>query len=541
MVQFSSCIRVYAFCLALLMGYAGAASAETRRVGFLFANHNGGQDLPMLRYAERDSSRMHDVLVQSGGFEDEDVISLLDANADDIRYALDELQRTIAQYVAQGDRVMLVLYYSGHAANGILRLNDSMLPMQEIKDRLDENPAQIKLVFLDSCGAGAMTREKGGTLAPPFLIAVDDHLEATGQVIITSSSADEASQESDEIQGSFFTHYLTSGLRGAADENKDERVTLDELYAYAYAKTVASTANTRSGTQHPTYAYDITGAGEIVMSRFGENDVIMTFPPSAAGRYLIVDDDRQLFVAEIEKEKGGESKLALPPGRYVIKKRLASHLLMKRFAHQEKGQITIDDSTMEVVAFEDDYAKGMPLLIEEIDDGFGFSLSLGMGGQFVFDDPSAGELFPPIAFVSMEARLTNVFSEYLVLSADLGFGTRQHTMNLEQELGTSYDILYSQFQVGASSMLQMNWGPFLAAVGPRMAILYVRADYFDPNAPVTSQYFLTGTPGVVGLVGFSLWDVIHFEAQARTHYLLYNLEDRNLGYVEGLLSVWVDF
>ena len=86
------------------------------------------------------------------------------------------------------------------------------------------------------------------------------------------------SQESDEIQGSFFTHHLTTGLRGDADQNRDGRVTLDEAYTYAYARTVAATAATRGGAQHPTYEYDLRGAGDVVLSRPSSGAVTVTFP-----------------------------------------------------------------------------------------------------------------------------------------------------------------------------------------------------------------------------------------------------------------------
>jgi hypothetical protein len=533
----------FLFSLFLSVACFGAVPgmAETRRVGFMISNHHGGGALPELRYAQRDAERLTDVLVHSSMFERNDIVFLVDADADDLRFSLDRLNETIKTYQAAGEQILLLLYYSGHSANGVMRMGDTQFPMAELKERINESAADIKLVFVDSCGAGAMTREKGGQLAPPFLISIDDTLEASGQVIITSSSATEASQESDEIQGSFFTHYLTSGLRGAADENQDRRVTLDEVYTYAYAKTVASTANTRSGVQHPTYSFDLSGSGDIVLARFGPEDIVMTFPKELSGSYFIVDERRELFVAEVEKEEGALSQIALPPGRYVIKKRLDTHLLMKRLGHREKGQIVIDEADMEIVSFEDDYAKGTPILTEEIDGGLGYSFSLGMGAQYVFDDPSAGALFPPLAFVSFEGRLTNVFSEHLVLAMDLGFGTRQHTIDLQDELGASYLVQYSQLQMGSTGMFAFTMGPLLLAAGPRVALLYVRADYLDLNAPVSNQYFLTATPGMVALVGASFWGFFHVEAQARANYLLYNLENRNLGYVEGLVSAWVDF
>lgn len=67
----------------------------------------------------------------------------------------------------------------------------------------------------------AMT--KGGTRKPAFLM--DASSKTRGHAIITSSSSDEAAQESATIGGSIFTHYFLSGLRSAADINTDGKVT----------------------------------------------------------------------------------------------------------------------------------------------------------------------------------------------------------------------------------------------------------------------------------------------------------------------------
>ncbi|HEY3381328.1 MAG TPA: hypothetical protein VGK32_06130 [Vicinamibacterales bacterium] len=53
--------------------------------------------------------------------------------------------------------------------------------------------------------------------------------------------ADEAAQESERLGGSFFTHYLISGMRGAADLSGDGRVTLNEV------STGESLASSREG------------------------------------------------------------------------------------------------------------------------------------------------------------------------------------------------------------------------------------------------------------------------------------------------------
>ncbi len=518
---------------------APAPAAKTTKLAVLVANHKGGDDLPVLRYAERDAQRLSDVLQDLGGFSGDDIRFYVDEEAQDVLEALDELEVTIAQEKGRGHDVLVVFYYSGHAANGVLRLGDTRLGMQELKVRIESLGADMRLAFLDSCGAGAITREKGGTKAPPFVMTVEDNLKARGQVIITSSSADEASQESDDIQGSFFTHYLTTGLRGAADKNDDGTITLGEAYQYAYHRTVTQTAQSRSGVQHPTYQYDLTGAGDVVLAKTRGADVELTFPQELSGRYFVVDMDREIFVAEIEKVAGQAQKLSLPKGEYVIKKRLDTHLLMSRLEARNKGSFVVDESGMKKVEFDDDYAKGTPLSDSDFEDGLGWSLGIGTGGQFVFDEPGTN-MFPPIVFLTVQTRATNVFTRHLQLQFDMGAGLRQHTW-IVPELGQQYDMIYSQVQ--ASQTILFNWdlGPFTLGGGPRMTALLVVANYTGPKPLGQDAYFFH--PFVPGLMAYAGWrptEWFHVEAQVRGNYLYMVNDSRHLAYVEALFVAWLD-
>ena len=58
---------------------------------------------------------------------------------------------------------------------------------------------------------------------------------------MTSSSENEAAQESERLRGSFFTHALLTGVRGAADASGDGKVTLGEAYQFAFNETLAQT------------------------------------------------------------------------------------------------------------------------------------------------------------------------------------------------------------------------------------------------------------------------------------------------------------
>lgn len=536
-------------CAVALASLASAsASAGTQRFALVVANHDGGSGLPRLRYAERDGARLADVLTELGGFSRADILSVTDGDSAAVLNTLDEVERRVDEARAAGDDVVFLFYYSGHAQNGTLRLGGSLLDMSTLKQRLEASSADVRLAFIDSCGAGAITREKGGSLAPPFVVSVaaaaGEGLSARGQVIITSSSADEVSQESDDIQGSFFTHYLASGLRGDADRNGDGRVTLDEAYGYAYGRTVAATATTRAGAQHPTYAYDLQGAGDVTLTTPGGAPVVIDFPEGLAGRYFVVDLDRQLFVAEVDKDAGASSRIALPTGQYAIKKRLDSHLLMQRLSAREKGVFTVDERTMERVSFEDDYAKGTPILTEELERALGVSLSVGLGGQAVVDSIDNGGLFPSLGFVTVEARAHNLLRNHLLGSLDVGVGSVQSARVLDGgALGTvSFPVQVTQLSAGASLLWEDRLfdESLLLAGGARVAG-YLFHHRFLGEAPVSEQSYLTFSPGLVALAGWSWADWAHIEVMARSHYLPYNVDEvRHLALLDGVVSIWFD-
>ena len=73
---------------------------------------------------------------------------------------------------------------------------------------------------------------------------------ATGRVIVTASATNEVSLELPELGHGLFTYYLTEGLKGAADLNRDGIVSLQELYEYVEQQ-VSRKARLVGGKQHP--------------------------------------------------------------------------------------------------------------------------------------------------------------------------------------------------------------------------------------------------------------------------------------------------
>jgi hypothetical protein len=102
-----------------------------------------------------------------------------------------------------------------------------------------------------------------------------------GHAFLTSSAETEAAQESDRIRASYFTHYLISGFRGAADLSGDGKVTLNEAYQFAFNETLGRTVDTRGGAQHPSYDINLTGTGDVVMTDVRQTTATIVLPRSS--------------------------------------------------------------------------------------------------------------------------------------------------------------------------------------------------------------------------------------------------------------------
>ncbi len=124
----------------------------------------------------------------------------------------------------------------------------------------------------------------------------------------------EVSQESGRLGGGFFTHHLVSGLWGAADADDDRVVTLLEAYDHAFARTLADTVESSTGTQHPSYSFRLKGrGGSLPMTTLREGAAILGFPAGLEGVFFVIDDDTDGVVAEVNNPTR-DTHLFLPPG-----------------------------------------------------------------------------------------------------------------------------------------------------------------------------------------------------------------------------------
>jgi hypothetical protein len=311
---------------------AGAAPAGVQRHALVVGANYGGPDRPALRFAISDAERFARVVVELGGVSSQNATLLKQPGLRELEGAIEQLRTRVSEasrtaQVNGGGRTEALLYYSGHADDKGLLLGEDRYSYRSLRDRLDEVPADVRIAVLDACASGAITRLKGGKLRQPFL--VDESSDMRGHAFLTSSAETEAAQESDRIGGSYFTHYLVSGLRGAADVNGEGKVTLNEAYQFAFNETLGRTVDTKGGAQHPSYDINLSGTGDVVMTDLRQTSATLVLDGSLDGRFFVRNSAKELVV-ELYKPYGRQVELGLAPGRYEVHvERDATALLAK--------------------------------------------------------------------------------------------------------------------------------------------------------------------------------------------------------------------
>lgn len=312
-------MKTLALALALFASAAWALPPDTWVV--VIGNNEGmGTDVTLL-YAEADATAVADALKVNARVPGSRVQSLLGENAESVRRALIDLNAVIRARAATGQPSALVVFYSGHADATSLHLGTTQLQLDELKDLVQGSAAGVRVLIVDACRSGALTRVKGVAPAPSFSIEFKDSVATEGTAIITSSASGESSQESDRLLGSFFTHHLVNALRGAADNDGDGKVTLTEAYAYTYAQTLRSSGDTIA-LQHPTYAYDVKGRGDLVLSQPAEaQGKVGRLVLNGDALHLVTRERREGTVVAEVVPQGTRRELALPAQKYFVQER----------------------------------------------------------------------------------------------------------------------------------------------------------------------------------------------------------------------------
>ncbi|MGH1346228.1 MAG: caspase family protein [Nannocystales bacterium] len=435
---------------------AAPAGAAVERIAVLTSANHGGDGRAVLRYAESDAYAVGKVLRQAGGLGSSNELHVFRATPDKLTSALERAASRAKTARARSRRVEFIFYYSGHSDETGLLLGEDKVTYVELRKLLDAVPADVHIAILDSCASGAFTRIKGGRRRAPFL--VNSTSEVEGHAFLTSSSAEETAQESDRIGGSFFTHFLVSGMRGAADSNGDRQVTLGEAYEFAYEETLEHTQATSAGVQHAAYDIRLSGTGELVMTDLRQANARLELEPSIRGRVWVRTEKGRLAAELVVPGDGDPVLLALEPGDYTVTVENEGLFARAPVTLTRKGQVSLAASAFSTIPKEETTARGAPADSDYLQIPFNIgvlpALSVGRRGRPTIVNFGAALLW---------AESARVHGLSMALAADVA---AEHVIGLQWSVGANVStgrLAGAQLTVGGNWVSEDARGAQLSA------------------------------------------------------------------------------
>ncbi len=226
----------------------------------------GDPTIRPLKFAAKDAADLRNVLVDPryGRFQPENVYLLTDANATraEILRGLNEIALQ-----AQDDDLVLV-FFSSHGSPrkdglglqgiGFIVTYDARqselfvdsLAFEDLNQQLGRIAARRKVLLLDTCYSGQTRSPDGKALLLEgygvSAATANMLLSGEGSYVITSSSANEVSYESDGLQNGYFTHFLIDAL-----EHGPEPPTVREVFTSLQRNVREAVAREKKTAQNP--------------------------------------------------------------------------------------------------------------------------------------------------------------------------------------------------------------------------------------------------------------------------------------------------
>jgi TPR repeat protein len=227
--------------------------------------------VPPVSHARRDATIVREYMTRTLGIPPENVHLLVDHEA-----TLADLRTAIAGKLANAlddPNARVYVYFAGHGAPNLktkqpyLVPHDgnpaypetSCYPLSELYESLGKLTVPVT-VMLDACFSGSAGRgDAPETLlanARPALVELKDTGTPPNVSVLAAANGDQVSSSYAAKRHGLFTYFLLKGLGGAADEDKDGRLTLEELHRFV-TPAVRKQARKLNREQTPT----LQGAG----------------------------------------------------------------------------------------------------------------------------------------------------------------------------------------------------------------------------------------------------------------------------------------
>jgi type 1 fimbria pilin len=224
--------------------------------------------VPKAEFANNDARLFYDYAVRGLGVKPENIKLLLDQEADDVGI-LGAIQNWLPLKARKGQTDVYV-FYSGHGLpsddggslyllpHGVDRqfLDRTAIKQSELVSALQAaNPKSVTL-FMDACYSGQI--RTGETLlasARPISIQPKASTFPSNFTVLSASAPEQIASSSPDLKHGIFSYYLMKGMEGEADQNKDGRITVQEMHSYL-EDSVGRKAMALNRTQQPQVVGD---------------------------------------------------------------------------------------------------------------------------------------------------------------------------------------------------------------------------------------------------------------------------------------------
>lgn len=198
--------------------------------------------------AVKDIEAIYRVLRHSdiGGFREENIVRLSNPDRQRMEEAIEQL------FADRQKNDLVLLFFSGHGikddtgklylANRKTRktqqgelIRSTAVAASFIHDSMNRSRSRHQVIILDCCFSGAFA--EGLAAKDDGSVDLKTQLGGEGRAVLTSSTSTQYSFEQENADLSIYTRYLIEGIEsGAADQDEDGQISVDELHEYAKQK-----------------------------------------------------------------------------------------------------------------------------------------------------------------------------------------------------------------------------------------------------------------------------------------------------------------
>jgi formylglycine-generating enzyme required for sulfatase activity len=319
----------------------GAHVQAGQNYAFLVAAGNyDKKELNSLRFSCDDVITFRDALVQAG-FKNENIVLMHDGEprlparylpeANKIREEL----RLLLALVEKDDSLIVAL--AGHGvqfegekrsyfcpADAKLADRDTLIALDEIYQQLDECQATRKLLLVDACRndpQSELSRSRP-TVKLESVTRPQEESVPQGIVALFSCREGQRSFEHPDLKHGLFFHSILEGWRGAADTDRNGKLTLDELASFSKLQTQNLARQEFRASQIPQQKGEFSGVW--VLREFGAGRSIPYDPkvhrklPAGLRPKSATGADSSGWPMEVVSETDGAEMVLVPAGSFQM-------------------------------------------------------------------------------------------------------------------------------------------------------------------------------------------------------------------------------